>query len=67
MKRRVSLFVTCLVDQLRPEIGRATVKVLEKAGCEVEFDAYALSGLNPLPCSARSAAACGDCDAPKRK
>jgi len=39
VKRRVSLFVTCLVDQLRPEIGRATVKVLEKAGCEVEFDA----------------------------
>ena len=39
MKRRVSLFVTCLVDQLRPEIARATVRVLEKAGCEVEFDA----------------------------
>ena len=39
MKRRVSLFVTCLVDQLRPEIGLATARVLEKAGCEVEFDA----------------------------
>jgi len=39
VKRRVSLFVTCLVDQLRPEIARATVAVLEKAGCEVEFDA----------------------------
>jgi L-lactate dehydrogenase complex protein LldE len=39
VKRRVSLFVTCLVDQLRPEIGRASVAVLEKAGCEVEFDA----------------------------
>ena len=25
MKRRVSLFVTCLVDQLRPEVARATV------------------------------------------
>ena len=39
MKRRVSLFVTCLVDQLRPEVGRAAVAVLEKAGCTVEFDA----------------------------
>jgi len=39
VKRRVSLFVTCLVDQLWPEIGRASVAVLEKAGCEVEFDA----------------------------
>ena len=38
MKRRVSLFVTCLVDQLKPEVGRATVQVLEKAGCTVEFD-----------------------------
>ena len=38
MKRRVSLFVTCLVDQLRPEIARASVAVLEKAGCAVEFD-----------------------------
>lgn len=35
---KVSLFITCLVDQLCPEVGLATVKVLEKAGCEVEFD-----------------------------
>lgn len=35
---KVSLFVTCLVDQLCPEVGVATVKVLRKAGCEVEFD-----------------------------
>lgn len=35
---RVSLFVTCLVDQLRPEVGRATVEVLRRAGCEVVFD-----------------------------
>jgi L-lactate dehydrogenase complex protein LldE len=38
VKRRVSLFVTCLVDQLRPEVGRTTVRVLERAGCEVVFD-----------------------------
>ena len=36
---RVSLFVTCLVDQLWPSVGEASVKVLERAGCEVSFDA----------------------------
>ena len=34
---RVALFVTCLVDTLRPEVGRATVAVLERAGVDVEF------------------------------
>ena len=33
---RVGLFVTCLVDVMRPEIGMATVKLLESAGCKVE-------------------------------
>lgn len=33
----VQLFVTCLVDALAPEVGRATVRVLEDAGCEVAF------------------------------
>jgi L-lactate dehydrogenase complex protein LldE len=35
---RVSLFVTCLVDQFRPSIGTATIEVLRRAGCEVDFD-----------------------------
>ncbi|HEX2716523.1 MAG TPA: (Fe-S)-binding protein [Gemmatimonadaceae bacterium] len=35
---RVSLFVTCLVDQLWPSIGVSTVEVLERVGCEVVFD-----------------------------
>ncbi len=35
---KVALFITCLVDQLCPEVGVATVKVLEKSGCEVTFD-----------------------------
>jgi L-lactate dehydrogenase complex protein LldE len=35
---RVSLFVTCLVDQLWPAIGTGAVRVLEDAGCEVVFD-----------------------------
>ena len=32
---RVALFVTCLVDAVRPEIGFSTLKLLESAGCEV--------------------------------
>lgn len=35
---RVQLFVTCLVDQLRPSVGEASMQVLETAGCTVEFD-----------------------------
>ena len=33
---RVGLFVTCLVDFLRPSIGFAAIKLLEDAGCAVE-------------------------------
>ena len=32
---RVGLFVTCLVDLMRPNIGFAALKLLEGAGCEV--------------------------------
>ncbi len=32
---RVALFVTCLVDIMRPSVGFAAVKLLEQAGCEV--------------------------------
>lgn len=32
---RVGLFVTCLVDTMRPEIGFSALKLLEAAGCEV--------------------------------
>ena len=32
---RVGLFVTCLVDLIRPSVGFAAVKLLEQAGCEV--------------------------------
>ena len=31
----VGLFVTCLVDLFRPQVGFAAVKLLEEAGCEV--------------------------------
>src|SRR5258708_37549456 len=32
---KVGLFVTCLVDLMRPSIGFACLKLLESAGCEV--------------------------------
>ena len=32
---RVGLFVTCLVDLMRPSVGFAAVKLLEQSGCEV--------------------------------
>ncbi|HEV2652971.1 MAG TPA: (Fe-S)-binding protein, partial [Rhizomicrobium sp.] len=36
MSPRVGLFVTCLVDLVRPQVGFAAVKLLEQAGCTVE-------------------------------
>jgi L-lactate dehydrogenase complex protein LldE len=36
---RVALFVTCFNDTLFPDAGRATVALLERLGCEVEFRA----------------------------
>ena len=38
-RRRVALFVTCLVDLFRPSVGFAAVKLLEDAGCTVEVPA----------------------------
>ena len=35
---KVSLFVTCLVDQLWTSVGTSSVEVLRRVGCEVEFD-----------------------------
>lgn len=34
---KVSLFITCIADQLYPQVGRAVVKVLRAVGDEVEF------------------------------
>jgi L-lactate dehydrogenase complex protein LldE len=34
-KKQVGLFVTCLVDAMRPSVGFATLELLESAGCEV--------------------------------
>ena len=35
---RVSLFITCLIDQFWPAVGTSAVEVLRRAGCEVVFD-----------------------------
>lgn len=35
---KVSLFVTCLVDQMWSSIATSCVEVLRRAGCKVEFD-----------------------------
>lgn len=37
MPPRVSLFVTCIVDQLFPRIGLAAAELLERLGCQVDF------------------------------
>jgi len=34
---RTALFITCLADALFPEVGKATVRVLERLGQDVEF------------------------------
>lgn len=35
--KRVALFVTCMVDMIYPEVGMATVELLERQGIEVFF------------------------------
>jgi len=37
VKRTVSLFIPCFVDQLLPEVGVDTVKVLRRIGYEVDY------------------------------
>ncbi|HEX3942451.1 MAG TPA: (Fe-S)-binding protein, partial [Rhizomicrobium sp.] len=41
---RVGLFVTCLVDLVRPQVGFAAVKLLEQAGCAVEVPVQTCCG-----------------------
>src|SRR6185369_2369749 len=44
MHPRVGLFVTCLVDLIRPAVGFAAVKLLEDAGCLVEVPTQTCCG-----------------------
>ena len=41
---RVGLFVTCLVDLFRPNVGFATISLLEQAGCEVDVPTQTCCG-----------------------
>ncbi len=34
---KVSLFATCIVDMFQTDVGKATVELLEKLGCEIVF------------------------------
>ncbi|MGJ7912576.1 heterodisulfide reductase-related iron-sulfur binding cluster, partial [Neobacillus sp. LXY-1] len=34
---KVTLFATCIVDMFRSNAGKATVELLEKLGCEIDF------------------------------
>ncbi|MDU1845448.1 (Fe-S)-binding protein [Niallia alba] len=34
---KVTLFATCLVDMFQSDVGRATVELLERLGCEIDF------------------------------
>ncbi len=55
---RVALFVTCLVDMIRPQIGFAAIRVLEAAGCEVVVpDAQTCCGQPALNSGDRDTAA----------
>jgi L-lactate dehydrogenase complex protein LldE len=50
--RRIGLFVTCLVDLIRPSVGFAAAKLLADAGCFVEVP--------PQTCCGQPAFNCGD-------
>ncbi|MCF2132561.1 (Fe-S)-binding protein, partial [Strepomyces sp. STD 3.1] len=34
---KVSIFATCLVDMFQTEVGKATVELLERLGCDLDF------------------------------
>jgi len=44
MAKRVGLFVTCLIDMIRPSVGFAAAKLLEDAGCTVEVPLQSCCG-----------------------
>jgi L-lactate dehydrogenase complex protein LldE len=44
MSLKIALFATCIVDTLRPEIGFASLALLEAAGCEVSVPKQACCG-----------------------
>ena len=68
---RVGLFVTCLVDLMRPSVGFAAVKLLADAGCKVFVPEQTCCGqpaynsgdrANSKALARQTMAAFGDCD-----
>ena len=68
---RVGLFVTCLVDLMRPSVGFAAVKLLEEAGCQVFVPEQTCCGqpaynsgdrANPRAIARQTMAAFANCD-----
>ncbi|RBP16506.1 L-lactate dehydrogenase complex protein LldE [Roseiarcus fermentans] len=53
---RVGLFVTCLIDVMRPTVGFAAVKLLEDAGCRVVVPAQTCCGQPAFNAGDRAAA-----------
>jgi len=53
---RVGLFVTCLVDLMRPSVGFAAVKLLENAGCAVVVPSQSCCGQPAFNSGDRAAA-----------
>jgi L-lactate dehydrogenase complex protein LldE len=56
---RVALFVPCFVDQLRPQLGMAALRLLEAQGLEVEFPESQTCCGQPLLNSGGRREACG--------
>jgi len=54
--KRVGLFVTCLVDLLRPSVAFASAKLLEDAGCTVEVPPQSCCGQPAFNSGARAVA-----------
>ncbi len=54
---RVALFVTCLADMFRPQVGFAAAKLLEQAGCKVEVPLQSCCGQPAYNCGDSTAAA----------
>ena len=34
---KVGLFIPCYIDQFYPNVGKATIRLLERLGCEVDY------------------------------
>ena len=57
----VALFVPCYVDQLYPQVAEATLRLLERHGCTVEFPEAQTCCGQPMSNSGEAAAAAPLC------